>query len=110
MNKRIRYNRYIFFSGISSLVFTKDAQALYLHSSSELQRISLSATAVTMARCYLPLPSGLGAGDREETTSDAGSDRANETLENSTDAPLVNGTADSKDGSVADKVNLDFSF
>lgn len=54
-----------------------------------------------MARCYLPLPSG----DREETTSDVGSDRANEALENSTDAPLVNGTAESKDGSVADKVN-----
>lgn len=53
-----------------------------------------------MPRCYLPLPSG----DREEAASEAGSDRANETLENSTDAPLVNGTAGSKDGSVADKV------
>lgn len=53
-----------------------------------------------MARCYLPLPSG----DREETASDGGSDCANETLENSTDAPLVNGTTESKDGSVADKV------
>lgn len=93
------------FSGISSLVFTKDAQALYLHSSSEFQRISLAATAITMARCYLPLPST----DRDiEGTSDAGSDhRTNETLENSTDTPLVNGTAESKDGSVADKVVLD---
>lgn len=67
-----------------------------------------------MARCYLPLPSGVnggGGGDRDETTSDAGSDRANETLENSTDAPLVNGTAGSKDGSVADKVSkLPHSF
>lgn len=57
-----------------------------------------------MARCYLPLPSG----GNEETASDAGSDRGNETLENSTDAPLVNGTAESKDGSVADKVSIVF--
>lgn len=105
-------NFFLFFSnsGISSLVFTKDAQALYLHSSSELQRISLSATAVTMARCYLPLPSGVnGGGDREETASDGGSDRN----ESTTDAPLVNGTAGSKDGSLADKVcciNVCFFF
>lgn len=43
-------------SGISSLVFTKNAEALYLHSSSELQRISLSAAFSTYARCFLNIP------------------------------------------------------
>lgn len=45
-----------FFSGISSLTFTKSGEALYLHSSSELQRISLSAVKVTKAHCALNLP------------------------------------------------------
>lgn len=43
-------------SGISSLTFTKAGEALYLHSSSELQRISLSAAKVTKAHCALNLP------------------------------------------------------
>ncbi|XP_011333953.2 lethal(2) giant larvae protein homolog 1 isoform X3 [Ooceraea biroi] len=43
-------------NGISSLTFTKAGEALYLHSSSELQRISLSATKVTKAHCALNLP------------------------------------------------------
>ncbi|KAK2584775.1 hypothetical protein KPH14_007097 [Odynerus spinipes] len=43
-------------NGISSLTFTKSGEALYLHSSSELQRISLSATKVTKAHCTLNLP------------------------------------------------------
>lgn len=86
-------------NGISSLVFTKDAQALYLHSSSELQRISLSATKITMARCYLPLP----VGAREDTVSETASDNEHEGQENSTEAPLVNGNAESKEGSVGDK-------
>lgn len=47
----------IFFSsGISSLTFTKAGEALYLYSSSELQRISLSASKVTKANCALNLP------------------------------------------------------
>lgn len=45
-----------FYSGISSLTFTKAGEALYLHSSSELQRISLSVTKVTKAHCALNLP------------------------------------------------------
>lgn len=45
-----------FFSGISSLTFTKAGEALYLYSSSELQRISLSANKVTKANCALNLP------------------------------------------------------
>lgn len=44
------------FSGISSLTFTKAGEALYLHSSSELQRISLSVSKVTKAHCALSLP------------------------------------------------------
>ncbi|KAG7211969.1 hypothetical protein KM043_011171 [Ampulex compressa] len=43
-------------NGISSLTFTKAGEALYLHSSSELQRISLSATKITKAHCALNLP------------------------------------------------------
>ncbi|KAK9303165.1 hypothetical protein QLX08_005108 [Tetragonisca angustula] len=43
-------------NGISSLTFTKVGEALYLHSSSELQRISLSANRVTKAHCALNLP------------------------------------------------------
>lgn len=47
---------FLSFSGISSLIFTKAGEALYLHSSSELQRISLSAGKVTKAHCVLNLP------------------------------------------------------
>lgn len=44
------------YSGISSLAFTRYGEALYLHSSSELQRISVSATSVTQVDCSLNLP------------------------------------------------------
>lgn len=43
-------------SGISSLSFTRYGEALYLHSSSELQRISVSANSVTQVDCSLNLP------------------------------------------------------
>ncbi|XP_076225402.1 LLGL domain-containing protein l(2)gl isoform X7 [Nomia melanderi] len=43
-------------NGISSLTFTKSGEALYLHSSSELQRISLSASNETKTHCALNLP------------------------------------------------------
>ncbi|KAG5345392.1 L2GL protein, partial [Acromyrmex heyeri] len=43
-------------NGISSLIFTKAGEALYLHSSSELQRISLSTAKMTKAHCALILP------------------------------------------------------
>lgn len=36
--------------------FTRYGEALYLHSSSELQRISVSATSVTQVNCFLNLP------------------------------------------------------
>ncbi|XP_028043752.1 lethal(2) giant larvae protein isoform X3 [Bombyx mandarina] len=42
-------------NGISSLCFSKRGEALYLHSSSELQRITLSATKVTIAECHVLL-------------------------------------------------------
>ncbi|XP_037293654.1 lethal(2) giant larvae protein isoform X3 [Manduca sexta] len=42
-------------NGISSLCFSKRGEALYLHSSSELQRITLSATKVTIAQCHVTL-------------------------------------------------------
>ncbi|XP_045497069.1 lethal(2) giant larvae protein homolog 1 isoform X1 [Colias croceus] len=42
-------------NGISSLCFSKRGEALYLHSSSELQRITLSATKVTRAQCHVLL-------------------------------------------------------
>lgn len=38
------------------MTFTKAGEALYLHSSSELQRISLSTAKVTKAHCALNLP------------------------------------------------------
>lgn len=44
------------YSGISSLAFTRFGEALYLHSSSELQRISVSASAITQVNCSLNLP------------------------------------------------------
>ncbi|XP_053607282.1 lethal(2) giant larvae protein homolog 1 isoform X2 [Plodia interpunctella] len=42
-------------NGITSLCFSKRGEALYLHSSSELQRITLSATKVTIAQCQVIL-------------------------------------------------------
>lgn len=94
------------FSGISSLVFTRDAEALYLHSSSELQRLSLSATRVTSARCYLPLPEGArDQPEEEEANITAGDEQQNEEASNTAASGLlVNGTAESKESSVNDKV------
>ncbi|KAK4874231.1 hypothetical protein RN001_013591 [Aquatica leii] len=89
-------------NGISSLVFTRDSEALYLHSSSELQRISLALTHTTSARCYLSLPDGV----REEGGSEIdieGQVHADQQEDNETAAPLVNGTNESKESSVADK-------
>lgn len=84
-------------------MFTREAEALYLHSSSELQRISLATSRMTSARCYLALPEGA----REEGNSEVeieGQIHADQQQENENAAPLVNGTSESKEGSVADKV------
>lgn len=59
-----------------------------------------------MARCYLPLP----VGAREDAVSETASDAEHDGLDNSTEAPLVNGNAESKEGSVADKVRDLFLF
>lgn len=40
-------------SGISSFIFTKWGEGLYLHSSSEIQRITLSASRKIVPRCAL---------------------------------------------------------
>lgn len=37
-------------------MFTHEGEALYLHSSSELQRVTVSAARLTVALCSLPLP------------------------------------------------------
>lgn len=89
---------YIFiYSGISSLTFTREAEALYLHSSSELQRISLAVHKVTTARCYLNLPHGAREdGDTGEIETAEG--------KGDQESPIVNGNVDSKESSVIDKV------
>ncbi|XP_019760944.2 lethal(2) giant larvae protein homolog 1 isoform X1 [Dendroctonus ponderosae] len=83
-------------NGISSLVFTKTAEALYPHSSSELQRISLSATAITQARCYLPIPN-----DSENPEAEGDN---NTSTEEAIEAPLVNGAVDSNTLEKVDEV------
>ncbi|XP_060521862.1 lethal(2) giant larvae protein homolog 1 isoform X3 [Cylas formicarius] len=85
-------------NGISSLVFTRDAQALYLHSSSEIQRISLSTTAVTSARCYLPLP----VGAREDTASEGRSEHEINTEEAS--EVVANGGVENKENGPIEKI------
>lgn len=44
------------FSGISSVVLSEEGEGLYLHSSSELERVTVSAAKVTSARCKVHLP------------------------------------------------------
>uniref|UniRef100_A0A0V0G3S9 Putative tomosyn n=1 Tax=Triatoma dimidiata TaxID=72491 RepID=A0A0V0G3S9_TRIDM len=46
-------------NGIFSLCFTERGEALYLHSSSELQRVSMSTTRITETRCRVDLPLGV---------------------------------------------------
>lgn len=60
------YFTLLYYSGISSLCFTKHGEALYLHSSSELQRVSLSAQHITQAHCHLELPPGVRPGKETE--------------------------------------------
>jgi len=51
------------------LTFTRAGEALYLHSSSELQRISLSASKVTKAHCGLILPPNARSYPAEEAAA-----------------------------------------
>jgi hypothetical protein len=48
----------IFSSGILSLCFTSNGEALYLQSSSELQRLTVAANHAVEARCGVELPEG----------------------------------------------------
>ncbi|GFR33149.1 lethal(2) giant larvae protein homolog 1 [Trichonephila clavata] len=45
-------------NGISSVVFTKNGQAFYLHSPCEFQRFTLSARDILEAKCKIDLPEG----------------------------------------------------
>ncbi|XP_066592314.1 lethal(2) giant larvae protein homolog 1 isoform X2 [Prorops nasuta] len=76
-------------NGISSLTFTKAGEALYLHSSSELQRISLSATKVTKAHCALNLPPNARP-IPETTTEPATEQEVNETAAENEEEPQEN--------------------
>lgn len=60
----------IVFSGISSLTFTRYGEALYLHSSSELQRITLSAAIHLNPQCCVDLPEGMRESDKDEETEE----------------------------------------
>ncbi|XP_044734719.1 lethal(2) giant larvae protein homolog 1 isoform X2 [Chrysoperla carnea] len=85
-------------NGISSLVFTPFGEALYLHSSSELQRITVNANHVTAARCYLKLVRDKQEnGDDENETSTEAEDNVEKTEDKDkisslrTNQQLVNG-------------------
>lgn len=66
-----------FRSGISSLAFTKWGEGLYLHSSSEIQRITLSASRKTVPRC------ALRSQNKKKTQSPTVKEKQNATLNNS---------------------------
>ncbi|KAK9500860.1 hypothetical protein O3M35_002038 [Rhynocoris fuscipes] len=61
-------------NGIFSLCFTERGEALYLHSSSELQRVSMSTTRVTETKCRIDLPPGVRPLS-EDNVSQRSSDR-----------------------------------
>lgn len=62
------------YSGISSLTFTKYGEALYLHSSSELQRVTVSATCFTLPACQLELPPSARSNTSQLLNAEAHSD------------------------------------
>ncbi|KAL1453317.1 hypothetical protein WDU94_007465 [Cyamophila willieti] len=53
-------------TGISSLCLSRHGEALYLHSSSEFQRVTVSASRVTLARCRLEVERGNEVNGRDE--------------------------------------------
>ncbi|KAL0279473.1 UNVERIFIED_CONTAM: hypothetical protein PYX00_001022 [Menopon gallinae] len=64
-------------NGITSLTFTTEGEAFYLHSSSEFQRITLSATKVTALNCKVDLPESCQwawQNNDDDSTSEAESD------------------------------------
>ncbi|PNF23205.1 Protein lethal(2) giant larvae [Cryptotermes secundus] len=74
-------------NGISSLTFTRRGQALYLHSSSELQRVTLSATSITQPRCRLELPDGA----RESASGERDTDEEDEDTEDDEEERKIEG-------------------
>lgn len=95
-------NNFYCCSGISSLTFTREGEALYHHSSSELQRISLAVHRVTTTRCYLNLPR------KEVEDGDTGEIENSEVKGDQDTTPIVNGNLDSKESSVIEKVYLNY--
>ncbi|KAJ9577607.1 hypothetical protein L9F63_005794, partial [Diploptera punctata] len=91
-----------------NLTFTRRGQAFYLHSSSELQRITLSATCITQPRCRVELPEGArGDDDTDEEDDDDDEEEEEErkiegreisapspTAQEQDAAPIVNGGTD----------------
>ncbi|XP_068084416.1 lethal(2) giant larvae protein homolog 1 [Anabrus simplex] len=61
-------------NGISSLTFTRNGEAFYLHSPSELQRITLSAASVIQPRCRIELPEGARQNPSEKVDEEAEDD------------------------------------
>ncbi|XP_014285464.1 lethal(2) giant larvae protein isoform X3 [Halyomorpha halys] len=78
-------------NGISSLSFTEKGEALYLHSSSELQRVSLSTNCVTIARCRVELPPGARPPLQSDNTS-----QSSESSEASSSSSSSSSSADSQ--------------
>lgn len=62
-------------------MFTHEGEALYLHSSSELQRVTVSAARLTVALCSLPLPEH--ARNNGHDTSDSSSSSDSESSDSS---------------------------
>uniref|UniRef100_A0A1B6CIZ4 Uncharacterized protein n=1 Tax=Clastoptera arizonana TaxID=38151 RepID=A0A1B6CIZ4_9HEMI len=70
-------------NGISSLTFTKHGEALYMHSSSEIQRVTVSATSLTVATCHLDLPPSARAPIVAQTSESESSDSSSESSSSS---------------------------
>ncbi|KAF9421001.1 hypothetical protein HW555_002984, partial [Spodoptera exigua] len=93
-------------NGISSLCFSKRGEALYLHSSSELQRITLSATKVTIAQCHIilsPWAASLRGAVEEPPLTNGEHKQQEESLEAAHDVTAV--SADITVDSVRDHTN-----
>ncbi|XP_044005271.1 lethal(2) giant larvae protein homolog 1 isoform X2 [Aphidius gifuensis] len=97
-------------NGISSLTFTKSGEAFYLHSSSELERISLSVTKVTKAQCALNLlPNARESLDKspeteeEEEDDEEGDDNEEENEEIDNENEKLKNTNDKQD-EIVDKL------
>lgn len=80
-------------SGISSLCFTNFGEALYMMSSSEIQRISLSGSKIVMPTGHIELEDWDSEDDKEEKTEDGDE---NTTAEATTPTTAENGDVSEK--------------